>query len=57
MNHRVDIGEDIKWCQETLSCASSKVDYSMGESIYLHPIDSDGRFSLEKNDRVNMPEK
>ena len=35
MNHRVDIQEDIKRYQDTLSYASSKVDYSVGESIYM----------------------
>ena len=30
VNHRVDIREDIKHYQDTLSYASSKVDYSMG---------------------------
>ena len=34
MNHRVDIREDIKHYQNTLSYASSKVDYSVGDSIY-----------------------
>ena len=37
MNHRVDIREDIKRYQDTLSYASSKVDYSIGESIYMLP--------------------
>ena len=37
MNHRVDIREDIKRHQDTLSYASSKVDYSVGESIYMIP--------------------
>ena len=31
VNHRVDIREDIKRYQDTLSYASSKVDYSVGE--------------------------
>ena len=31
VNCRVDIREDIKRYQDTLSCASSKVDYSIGE--------------------------
>ena len=35
MNHRVDIREDIKRYQDTLSYASSKVDFSVGESIYM----------------------
>ena len=39
VNRRVDIREDIKRCQDTLSYASSKVDYSIGESIYMLPSD------------------
>ena len=35
VNHRVNIQEDIKRYQDTLSYASSKVDYSIGESIYM----------------------
>ena len=35
MNCRVDIREDIKYYQDTLSYPSSKVDYSMGENIYM----------------------
>ena len=34
-NHRVDIREDIKRYQDTLSYASSKVDYSVGENLYM----------------------
>ena len=34
-NRRVDIREDIKRYQDTLSYALSKVDYSVGESIYM----------------------
>ena len=37
VNHRVNIEEDIKRYQDTLSYASSKVDYSVGESIYMLP--------------------
>ena len=72
VNCRVDIHEDIKRYQDTLSYASSKVDYSVGESIYMIPSDinlkirlgtvgynnkilvSDGKFSLGKNDEVNL---
>ena len=36
-NRRVDIWEDIKRYQDTLSYASGKVDYSMGENIYMLP--------------------
>ena len=39
VNRRVDIREDIKRYQDTLSYASSKVDYSVGESIYMLPSD------------------
>ena len=35
VNRRVNIQEDIKRYQDTLSYASSKVDYSVGESIYM----------------------
>ena len=35
----MDIWEDIKRYQDTLSYASSKVDYSMGENIYMLPSD------------------
>ena len=37
VNRRVDIREDIKHCQDTLSYASSKVDYSVGENVYMLP--------------------
>ena len=41
MNRRVDIREDIKRYQDldTLSYASSKVNYSVRESIYMIPSD------------------
>ena len=39
VNSRVDIREDIKRYQDTLSYTSSKVDYSIGESIYMIPSD------------------
>ena len=39
VNRRVDIREGIKRYQDTLSYASSKVDYSIGESSYLIPSD------------------
>ena len=35
----MDIREDIKRYQDTLSYTSSKVDYSVGESIYMLPSD------------------
>ena len=37
INRRLDILEDIKRYQDTLSYASSKVNYSVGENIYMLP--------------------
>ena len=37
VNRRVNILEDIKKYQDTLCYASSKVDYNIGESIYMLP--------------------
>ena len=37
VNHSVNIQEDIKHYQDTLSYASSKVDYSIGQNIYMLP--------------------
>ena len=39
VNRRVNIQEDMRHYQDTLSYASSKVDYSMGENIYMLPSD------------------
>ena len=39
VNRRVDIREDIKHYQATLSYASSKVDYSVEQNIYMLPSD------------------
>ena len=39
MNRRLDIREDIKRYQDTFSYASSKVDYSVGEHLYMLPSD------------------
>ena len=39
VNCRVDIHEDIKRYQDTLSYAWSKVDYSVGEHLYMLPSD------------------
>ena len=39
VNRRVDIREDIKHYRDTLSYASSKVDYSIGENLYMLPSD------------------
>ena len=37
VNRRVDICEDIKRSQDTFSYTSSKVDYSVGEHLYMLP--------------------
>ena len=37
VNRRVNIQEDIKRYQDTLSYASIKVDYSIGQNIYMLP--------------------
>ena len=47
INHRVNIQEDIKHYQDTLSYASSKVDYSVGENIYMVPGDMNLKIRLE----------
>ena len=39
VNRRVNIQEDIKHYHNTLSYASSKVDYSVGQNIYMLPSD------------------
>ena len=39
VNQKVDVREDIKHYQNTLSYASSKVDYSVGEHLYMLPSD------------------
>ena len=39
MNCRVDLREDIKRYQDTLSYALSKVDYSVMEHLYMFPSD------------------
>ena len=40
VNHRVDIREDIKRYQDTLSYTSSKVDYSVGGNLFMLPSDT-----------------
>ena len=46
VNRRVNIQEDIKRYQDTLSYASSKVDHSVGESIYMIPSDMNLKIRL-----------
>ena len=37
VNRKVDIRENVKRYQDTLSYASSKVDYSVGENLFMLP--------------------
>ena len=46
VNRRVDIREDIKRYQDTLSYASSKVDYSVGENVYMLPSNMTSKIRL-----------
>ena len=46
VNRRVDIREDIKHYQDTLSYASSEVDYSVGQNIYMLPSDMNLKIRL-----------
>ena len=46
VNRRVDIREDIKRYQDTLSYASSKVDYSVGQNIYMLSSDMNLKIRL-----------
>ena len=46
VNRRVDLQADIKRYQDTLNYASSKVDYSMGEELYMLPSDMNLRIKL-----------
>ena len=43
VNRSVNIQEDIKCYQETLSYASSKVDYSVGENLFMLPTNMELR--------------
>ena len=55
VNRSVNIQEDIKRYQETLSYASSKVDYSIGEHLYMLPSDMELRIrsgTVGYNDKI-----
>ena len=43
MNRKVDIQQDVKRYQETLSYASSKVDYRVGENLFMLPTNMELR--------------
>ena len=46
VNRKVDIQENVKRYQETLSYASSKVDYSVGENLFMLPSNMEQRIRL-----------
>ena len=55
VNRRVNIQEDIKHYQETPSYASSKVDYSVEENIYMIPSDMELRIrsgTVGRNNKI-----
>ena len=55
VNRKVDVREDIKRYQDTLSYASSKVDYSVGEQLYMLPTDMNLKIRLgtvKYNDKI-----
>ena len=55
VNRRVNIQEDIKHYQDTLSYASSKVDYSVGENVYMLPSNMNLKIktgTFEYNDKI-----
>ena len=43
MNRKVNIQEDVKRYQEALSYSSSKVDYSVGENLFMLPTNMELR--------------
>ena len=49
INRRVNIPEDIRRFQKTLQYARSKVDYAIGEFIYMLPSDMNLRIGKVKN--------
>ena len=57
VNHKVDIREDIKRYQDTLSYTSSKVDYSIGQNIYMLPSNKELKIktgTVGYNDKIVM---
>ena len=55
VNRKVDIQEDVKRYQDTLTYASSKVDYSVREHLYMLPSDMELRIrsrTVEFNNKI-----
>ena len=60
MNRSVNIQEDIKRYQETLSHASSKVDYSVGENLFMLPTNMELRIrsgTVGYNNKILVSDK
>ena len=60
VNCSVNIQEDVKCYQETLSYASSKVDYSVGENIFMLPTNMELRIRLRTvgyNNKILVSDK
>ena len=59
VNLKVKIREDMKQYQNTRSYASSKVDYSMGENIYMLPSNKNIDIKLRTvgyNNKILIPD-
>ena len=59
VNRRVDIREDIKSYQDTLSYASSKVDYSVDENVYMLPSNMNLKIktgTVRYNNKILVPD-
>ena len=55
VNRKVDVRKDIKCYRDTLSYALSKVDYSMGEHLYMLPTDMNLKIrpgTVEYNNKI-----
>ena len=60
VNRKVDIREDVKRYQDTLSYASSKVNYSVGENLSMLPSDMQLRIrsgTVGYNDKILVSDK
>ena len=60
VNRSVNIQEDIKRYQETLSYASSKVDYSIGENLFMLPTNMELRIrsgTVGYNNKILVSDK
>ena len=60
VNQRVDIRENIKRYQDTLSYASSKVNYSVGQNIYMLPSNMNLKIktgTVEYNNKILVSEE